>query len=73
MLALLRQYHVSYIYVGIAERGDPNDAEEEVQRQGHPRVGYDPAGLAKFDRMAASGQLGVAYHKLGVTIYKVLR
>ena len=71
-LGLLRQYHVSYIYVGIAERGDPNNYAEEVQRQGHPRAGYDPAGLAKFDRMVSAGQLQVAYHKLGVTIYRVL-
>ena len=77
-LGLLRQYHVSYIYVGTAERGDPERSDpnyyaEEVQTQGHARVGFDPAGLAKFDRMAATGQLRVVYRKLGVTIYKVLR
>ncbi|MCA1597407.1 MAG: DUF2298 domain-containing protein [Chloroflexi bacterium] len=71
-LALLRQYHVSYIYVGIAERGDPNSYDEEVRVLHYPRVGFDPAGLAKFDRMVSAGQLQVAYHKLGVTIYKVV-
>ncbi len=75
-LTLLRQYHVSYIYVGIAERGDPNVAAYETapppNGQGHPRVGFDPAGLAKFDRMVSAGQLQVAYRKLGVTIYKVV-
>ncbi len=74
-LTLLRQYHVSYIYVGIAERGDHGDPlyyTEEVQVQGHPRLGFDPAGLAKFDRMVSAGQLQVAYRKLGVTIYKVV-
>jgi len=74
-LALLRQYHVSYIYVGIAERGDHGDPlyyTEEVLVQGHPRLGFDPAGLAKFDRMAAAGQLRVVYRRLGVTIYEVV-
>jgi len=69
---LLRQYHVSYIYVGIAERGDPNSYGEEVGQLHYPRVGFDPAGLAKFDRMVSAGQLQVAYRKLGVTIYKVV-
>jgi len=70
-LALLRQYHVSYIYVGIAERGDPNS--DEAQRAAdNNKVGFNPAGLAKFDRMVSVGQLQVAYRKLGVTIYKVV-
>jgi len=68
-LPLLHQYHVGYIYVGTAERGDPNDPGE-VSRYG--RVGFDPTGLAKFDRMAAAGQLRVVYNRLGVTIYKVV-
>ncbi len=70
-LRLLRQYHVSYIYVGTAERGDPNSGESANTAYGN-HAGYDPAGLAKFDRMVAAGQLSVAYRKLGVTIYKVL-
>jgi len=70
-LALLRQYHVSYIYVGIAERGDPN-SDEAQQAADNNKVGFDPAGLAKFDRMVSAGQLQVAYRKLGVTIYKVV-
>ena len=70
-LALLRQYHVSYIYVGIAERGDPN-SDEAQQVADNNKVGFDPAGLAKFDRMVSAGQLQVAYRKLGVTIYKVV-
>jgi len=74
-LTLLHEYHVGYIYVGIAERGDPNFAAWEVspQGQGHSRAGFDPAGLAKFDRMAVAGQLRVVYRRLGVTIYKVVR
>jgi len=70
-LALLRQYHVSYIYVGIAERGDPN-SDEAQQAADNNKAGFDPAGLAKFDRMVSAGQLRVAYRKLGVTIYKVV-
>ncbi len=70
-LALLRQYHVSYIYVGIAERGDPN-SDEAQQAADNNKVGFNPAGLAKFDRMVSAGQLQVAYRKLGVTIYKVV-
>jgi len=62
-LPLLHQYHVGYIYVGTAERGDPNYSSD---------VGFDPAGLAKFDRMASAGQLRVVYNRLGVTIYKVV-
>ncbi len=62
-LPLLHQYHVGYIYVGTAERGDPNYSSD---------VGFDPTGLAKFDRMAAARQLRVVYNRLGVTIYKVV-
>jgi len=68
-MALLKEYHVSYIYVGIAERGDPFSGEET----GYGHVGFDPAGLAKFDRMVSSGDLSVAYPKTrGVEIYKVV-
>ncbi|MBE9509212.1 MAG: hypothetical protein IMY86_14330, partial [Chloroflexi bacterium] len=33
---------------------------------------YDPAGLAKFDDMAAEGLLQVVYDACGVRIYKVV-
>lgn len=73
-LPLLHQYHVGYIYVGTAERGDPNS--DEANTTAHPqyggKVGFDPAGLAKFDRMASARQLRVVYNRLGVTIYQVL-
>jgi len=68
-LPLLHQYHVGYIYVGTAERGDPNN---EYEAGAYGRVGFDPTGLAKFDRMAAARQLRVVYNRLGVTIYKVV-
>lgn len=70
-LPLLREYHVSYIYVGIAERGDPNSDEPTLAQYGN-RAGFDPAGLAKFDRMVAAGQLRLRYDRLGVKIYQVL-
>ncbi|GAC1395795.1 MAG: hypothetical protein NVSMB65_14870 [Chloroflexota bacterium] len=69
-LSLLREYHVSYIYVGTAERGDANSDEAGRQDLTH-KPGFDPVGLAKFDRMAAAGQLAVVYHTAGVTIYQV--
>ncbi len=69
-MALLKEYHVSYIYVGTAEHGDPFFQSDEMTAYGH--AGYDPAGLAKFDRMVSSGQLTVVYPKTrGVEIYKV--
>jgi uncharacterized membrane protein len=33
---------------------------------------YDPAGLAKFDRMLENGDLRVAFQNAGVTIYEVV-
>jgi uncharacterized membrane protein len=36
------------------------------------RVYYDPAGLAKFDRMVAGGAMQVVYSNEQVTIYEVL-
>ncbi|UCC61993.1 MAG: hypothetical protein JSV36_14555, partial [Anaerolineae bacterium] len=33
---------------------------------------YDPAGLAKFDRLAESGYLRVAFRNEGTTIYEVV-
>ena len=35
------------------------------------RAVYDPAGLAKFDRMAAEGYLEVVFENEEVRIYKV--
>jgi uncharacterized membrane protein len=70
-LALLREYHVTYVYVGTAERGDPNS--DETTNPGLVyKPGFDPAGLAKFDRLAAVGKLRVVYRTRGVTIYQVL-
>jgi YYY domain-containing protein len=54
-LAILRQYHVRYVYVGPYER-----------------LYYDPAGLAKFDVLAARGLLRVVYDREGVRIYEVV-
>jgi len=39
---------------------------------GYERAYYDPAGLAKFDLMAAQGLLRVAYDAQGVRIYEVV-
>ncbi len=70
-LALLRHYHVGYIYVGSAETGDPNS--DESGNVGYfNKAGFDPAGLAKFDRMAASSQLQTVYDQSGVKIYRVV-
>ena len=38
----------------------------------YERAFYDPAGLEKFDHMAAQGMLEVVYDKWGVRIYKVV-
>jgi uncharacterized membrane protein len=84
-LHLLHTYHVTYVYVGVAERGqqpDPSiggppsgcyapDVPNMPQNPGC--VGYPSAGLAKFGTMAASGVLRVVYKRGGVTIYKVVR
>lgn len=55
-LALLRTYHVRYIYVG------------DVERQ---EYAGSPAGLQKFDALL-DGALRVVYRSAGVTIYQVL-
>jgi uncharacterized membrane protein len=38
----------------------------------YERAYYDPAGLAKFDQMAAQGMLQVIYGAQGVKIYEVV-
>jgi hypothetical protein len=38
----------------------------------YERAYYDPAGLAKFDRMAGQGLLRLVYDADGVHIYEVL-
>ena len=79
-LALLHKYHVAYIYVGVAERGEkgPSPASGCFTPATAPSpppecVGYPPAGLAKFDQMARAGTLKVAYSVGRVTIYKVMK
>jgi YYY domain-containing protein len=53
-LQLIRELHVSYIYVGQLEH-----------------TVYDPAGLAKFDRMQEEGYLDLVYENERVKIYQV--
>jgi hypothetical protein len=84
-LRLLHTYDVTYIYVGVAERGQQPDPSfggppSGCYAPGAPNmppnpacVGYPSAGLAKFGTMAASGALRVVYRRGGVTIYKVVR
>ena len=48
----------------------PN-SDETTDPTYQDRAGFDPAGLAKFDRMVAARQLHVVYRKDGVTIYGV--
>jgi uncharacterized membrane protein len=84
-LRLLHKYHVTYVYVGVAERGQQPDpsiggppsgcyAPDVPNIPPNPEcVGYPSAGLAKFGTMAASGALRVVYNRGGVTIYKVMR
>jgi hypothetical protein len=84
-LRLLHKYHVTYVYVGVAERGQQPDpsiggppsgcyAPDAPNIPQNPEcVGYPSAGLAKFGTMAASGVLRVVYNRDGVTIYKVVR
>jgi hypothetical protein len=76
-LSLLHKYHVSYVYVGIAERGQPGTNPPSGcftygSNSNATCLGYPPAGLAKFGAMAASGVLRVVYNRGGVTIYKVV-
>ncbi len=74
-MSLLRYYGVSYVYVGVQERGDPFLGPASDTTQFH---GYPAAGLAKFDQMVADHLLSLAYrhgtpgsaHE--VKIYKVL-
>jgi uncharacterized membrane protein len=84
-LRLLRKYHVTYVYVGVAERGQQPDPSiggppSGCYAPGAPNmppnpacVGYPSAGLAKFNTMAASRVLRVVYDRGGVTIYTVVR
>ena len=85
-LHLLHKYHVTYVYVGVAERGQQPDpsiggppsgcyAPDAPNMPPTPPtcVGYPSAGLAKFGTMAASGVLRVVYQRGGVTIYQVVR
>ena len=73
-LSLLHFYNVSYVYVGVQERGDPYFAT------GDSTVfhGYPAAGLAKFDQMVSDHQLALVFHHgqpgspYEVKIYKVL-
>jgi uncharacterized membrane protein len=54
-LMFLKKYQVHYIIVGPMEQAYYRDSN----------------GLAKFETMVAQGQLAVAYHNPGVTIYEV--
>jgi hypothetical protein len=84
-LRLLDKYHVTYVYVGVAERGQQPDPSiggppSGCYAPGAPNMppnpaclGYPSAGLAKFNTMAASRVLRVVYDRGGVTIYTVVR
>jgi YYY domain-containing protein len=78
-LRLLHRYRIAYVYVGLAERGQPSaispmgcvpygsvDATRDTEC-----VGYPPRGLAKFDTMVAAGTLTLAYDREGIKIYRV--
>jgi len=65
-LALLRRYHVGYVYIGTQERGDP--ALTTITSAFH---GYPPRGLAKFAAMAVRGTLTQVYNWAGIQIYQV--
>ena len=65
-LALLRRYHVGYVYIGTQERGDPALTTSPSAFHGYP-----PPGLAKFAAMAARGTLTLAYNRAGIQIYQV--
>jgi uncharacterized membrane protein len=64
-MELIREYHISYIYVGQIEReGFPNDGD-------WPNP-YPRSGLLKFELMTTMGQLERVYtNRWGVTIYRV--
>jgi len=79
-LQLLHQYHVAFVYVGLAERGETGpSAASGCYAYGSPGasgaqcVGYPPQGLAKFDVMAVSGALKTVYNREGVKIYRVVK
>jgi uncharacterized membrane protein len=73
-LSLLHSFNVSYVYVGVQERGDP------FLPAADPNLfhGYSHDGLAKFDQMVQAHQLALVYHHgqpgspYEVKIYKVL-
>jgi uncharacterized membrane protein len=73
-LSLLHQYSVSYVYVGVQERGDPFLATDSSAFHGYPAE-----GLAKFDRMVSDRQLALVYQHgqpgspYEVKVYKVLQ
>jgi len=70
-LDLLHQYNVSYVYVGVQERGDPSQLSDPNAFHGYPA-----AGLAKFPTMVQLHELQLVYQhgsgQAGVQIYKVL-
>jgi uncharacterized membrane protein len=63
---LLRDYNVSYIYVGLQERGDPRLAADSSAFHGYPAT-----GLAKFPLMAIQHQITQVYAQGDVQIYRV--
>ncbi len=73
-LNLLHTYHVSYVYVGVQERGDPFYPATD------PNLfhGYPHDGLAKFDQMVQDHELALVFHHgqpgrpYEVKIYKVM-
>jgi YYY domain-containing protein len=65
-LNLLRAYNVSYIYVGLQERGDPRQLTDPNAFHGYPAI-----GLAKFPLMAIQHQITLVYSHGTVQIYKV--
>jgi hypothetical protein len=55
-LNLLHQYNITYVYVGVQERGDPLLLQDPNSFHG-----YDPGGLAKFPVMAMHHQLQLVF------------
>jgi uncharacterized membrane protein len=80
-LRLLHQYHVAYVYVGLAERGQrrANASTGCIAygatgtSRGAACVGYPLRGLAKFDLMVTTGMLSRVYDREGIKIYRVVR
>ncbi|MDB5074974.1 MAG: hypothetical protein JWO42_1153, partial [Chloroflexi bacterium] len=58
---------VSYVYVGIQERGDPALASDPNAFHGYPAE-----GMSKFPLMAIQHQLKLVFSHGGAQIYKVL-